>query len=104
MTPDQWQHVKDLVQGALERVPSQRAAFLAEACAGDGALQREVESLLAAHAHAGSFLEIPAGAGATPWHPDEHAPAALEQQIGPYQLTREARPWRHGGCLPRRAC
>src|SRR5262249_44967808 len=45
---------------ALEMAtPGERAAFLEEACAGDGALRRRVEALLAAHARVGRFLERP---------------------------------------------
>jgi serine/threonine protein kinase len=44
---ERWTTVKSLHQAVLDREPSQRAAFLDEACAGDEALRREVESLLA---------------------------------------------------------
>ena len=43
-----------------ERDPRERAAFLAQACAGDDALRREVESLLAEDTGVQSFLETPA--------------------------------------------
>jgi len=55
----QWQQVNQLLDAVLGREPGERAAFLAEACAGDEALRHEVESLLAAHEQAGSFLEAP---------------------------------------------
>src|SRR5580704_3964199 len=43
---------------ALERTdPADRAAYLDGACAGDAALRRRVEALLAAHDSAGRFLE-----------------------------------------------
>ncbi len=42
--------------------PSERAAFLAEACAGDNALRQRVEAMLKAHAVPDSFLEKPAAA------------------------------------------
>ena len=44
----------------LEREPAERAAFLADACAGDDELRREVESLLTAHNRAEKFIEAPA--------------------------------------------
>src|SRR5690349_1617001 len=47
MTPDRWQKIEELYHTARERDESQRVAFLNEACAGDDALRREVESLLA---------------------------------------------------------
>ena len=59
MNPDRLQEIEKIFHGALERPASQRAAFLAEACAGDGALREEVESLLA-HEDAGSFIDSPA--------------------------------------------
>jgi eukaryotic-like serine/threonine-protein kinase len=43
------QLIEDLFHAALERVPSERAAFLAEACAADPDLIAEVSELLAAH-------------------------------------------------------
>ena len=52
-----WQRVKQLVAEAVERPPARRAAFLAAQCAGDEALQREVEALVAAHDEAGDFFE-----------------------------------------------
>jgi hypothetical protein len=38
----------------------ERAAYVARACGGDAALQREVERLVRAHFRAGSFLHRPA--------------------------------------------
>jgi Tol biopolymer transport system component len=42
-----WRRVEQLFHDVRERPPDQRAAFLAQACNGDPALQHEVESLLA---------------------------------------------------------
>ena len=47
MTPDRWQKIEELYHTARKREGSQRVAFLNEACAGDEALRREIESLLA---------------------------------------------------------
>src|SRR5688572_18694784 len=57
---ERWPTVKRLHQAALEREPSQRAAFLDDACAGDETLRREVESLLSYEISADSFMESPA--------------------------------------------
>src|SRR5262245_5334686 len=57
---ERWATVKRLHQAALEREPSQRAAFLDDACTGDDTLRREVESLLAYATRAESFMEAPA--------------------------------------------
>ncbi len=45
MNPDRWRQVEGLYHAALAHPAEERAAWLAEACAGDAALQREVESL-----------------------------------------------------------
>ena len=47
LSPDQWATVERLYHAALAQPIDARAAFLADACAGDEALRREVESLLA---------------------------------------------------------
>jgi non-specific serine/threonine protein kinase len=57
---EHWATVKRLHQAALERDASQRVEFLNQACAGDEALRREVESLLAYETAADSFMESPA--------------------------------------------
>ena len=49
MTPERWQHIKEILQRALEQAPEKRPDFVAQACPGDASLQKEVESLLAAH-------------------------------------------------------
>ena len=60
MTPERWKQIDELAQSALERVADERAAFLDEACAGDDALRREVESQIAYQQQASKFLEEPA--------------------------------------------
>src|SRR5438309_1223618 len=60
MTPDRWRQIDRLLEAALERPSEQRAAFLAEACAGDQELRQEVEELLRSNDRARSFMEEPA--------------------------------------------
>ncbi|MGA3328763.1 MAG: protein kinase [Terriglobia bacterium] len=60
MEPERWQKVERLYHDARERDASQRARFLAEACAGDESLRQEVEVLLAQGEETGSFLGEPA--------------------------------------------
>jgi tetratricopeptide (TPR) repeat protein len=91
--------VTNVTAEALELPPDQRAAWLDRACAGDDDLRRNVESLIAADARAGAFLETPAlaadGAAETV--------AAIAQgvagladgaSVGPYRIVRELG---HGG-------
>src|SRR6266404_3272060 len=60
MKPERWQQIKALLQAALEREPGQRAAFLAEACADDESLRRDVDALISSYEQAGDFIEAPA--------------------------------------------
>ena len=46
LTPERWQQVARIYQLAVDQDAATRDAFLSEACAGDEALRREVESLL----------------------------------------------------------
>jgi serine/threonine protein kinase/tetratricopeptide (TPR) repeat protein len=67
VTPERYQKMKEVYFSALEREEDQRTAFLKEACAGDDALQQEVETLLAHELNgetAPGFLETPALDGA----------------------------------------
>ena len=83
ISPERWQQVDQLYHLALEREPGQRGAFLAEACAGDEELRREVESLLAQE---GSTLVRPAWEGAE--LPDDPTRTQLipGTQLGPYRI------------------
>jgi hypothetical protein len=56
---------KKIFADALQLTAGERAAFLEQACVGDGALRHEVENLLAAHESAGAFLEPEIAATAT---------------------------------------
>ena len=60
MTADRWRQIEELCHEALGRAPEDRAAFLANACRGDGELQHEVESLLAHDPKAAGFMSGPA--------------------------------------------
>ena len=46
MTPETWQRIKQISGDAWDMPAGARPAFLAEACAGDAELLREVASLL----------------------------------------------------------
>src|SRR5215204_2161432 len=82
MTPERWRRVEELFHAALGRDGAERAAFLAEACAGDEALRREVERLVAAHEQDGSFIDSPAYAD-TQLLVDRQAVLNAGQRLGP---------------------
>jgi hypothetical protein len=60
MTADRWRQIEELCHAALALAPAERPRFLADACAGDDALRREVESLLAREPRAAGFMSTPA--------------------------------------------
>lgn len=56
MKPPNWDRIQEIYHAALERSPSERSQFVANACAGDPELLREVEELLAADGSSKEFL------------------------------------------------
>src|SRR5688572_31315041 len=84
-----WSRVKEIFHTALDCAPEQRAALLRDACGEDVALAQEVESLLMAHAAAGSFGELmpgeESGERAETWMARQPALAA-GSDLGPYRI------------------
>ena len=96
--------VERICQAALDRAPPERAALLAAACAGDEALRRDVESLLALEDAADRFIETPAlqvAAGGQPSDAEKSRDAGLPpgsnewesgamitagSRVGPYEI------------------
>jgi eukaryotic-like serine/threonine-protein kinase len=98
-TPDDWNRISALTAGALEQPEAERAAWLDRECAGHDNLRREVDSLLAADARAGRFLEKaaiaePGAAEAVDATARGWTTLAAEQRVGPYRIVRELG---HGG-------
>jgi eukaryotic-like serine/threonine-protein kinase len=85
MTPERWEQVKRIYDSALRIEAGRRAAYLDQACAGDAALRREVESLLAYEVPAEGFIEAPALALAAGLLAREPARSAVGQRIGHYR-------------------
>src|SRR5918998_3490728 len=84
MTNNRWQQIKEVFHLALEREPQQRAAFLAEACGGDEAMRRDIDSLIEAHEKEGSFIDTPAFEMAAGWLADDAGEPLIGQQINHY--------------------
>ncbi len=82
MTPERWQQVEEVLQGALDLPTRERAAFLDQICADDENLKREASSLITAHDVAGDFIEQPAIAE------DAHFLLAdsVGREVGPYKI------------------
>ena len=83
---ERWDTVKRLHQAALDREPGQRAAFLEDACAGDDALRRQVESLLSYESDAEPFLEAPAVDVAAKSVRQDVAMPLVGHALGPYRV------------------
>jgi serine/threonine protein kinase/Tol biopolymer transport system component len=84
--PDRWRQIEELYHRAMERDSEERNAFLAEACAGDEALRREVESLLTYQRQAEPLLEKPALEVAARRMAKDNVRMLKGQQIGPYEI------------------
>ena len=56
MDRKRWEQIDKLLEETLEREPADRAAFLAQACAGDEELRKAAEELLVAHANPGMVM------------------------------------------------
>src|SRR5262245_51101624 len=97
MDAKRWGQIKEIYGRALDLSLEERENFLTEVCAGAGDLRREVESLLAAHAEAGTFLQaLTIEAAAQEIVPDEFtstaaaklpaAPQLIGQELANYKI------------------
>src|SRR5688572_12844707 len=84
VTPERWQQIARTYEAVADLDAAARDAALAEACAGDDALRREVESLIREDA-AEVVVDLPVWATAAPLFddgPDLHSGAI----VGPYRI------------------
>lgn len=80
--PQQWGKIKELFGKALELDPSERSAFLLDACGTDENLKAEIESLLAAHDQSDLL-------SSSPWQDRSPLQSQAPKSIGPYLLIRK---------------
>jgi serine/threonine protein kinase/Tol biopolymer transport system component len=83
-----WPRIWEIFEQAIDRPADERAAWLEQQCAGDSALLREIEGLLAAHQTGEGILERsvqPLAAEAL----NEPGEISSGQQIGPYRILAE---------------
>ncbi|HEX8115646.1 MAG TPA: protein kinase, partial [Pyrinomonadaceae bacterium] len=59
MTPERLQQIRLIYERVMELAPSRRDAYLADACAGDEELRREVDSLVETGEHPASLPDAP---------------------------------------------
>lgn len=89
MEPARWERVKAVFQEAFEREPTERAALLDAACAGDPEVREDVERLLRAHAGAAGPLDRPPAVAVDAMEADGGGALPPASRIGPYRLVRE---------------
>jgi eukaryotic-like serine/threonine-protein kinase len=58
MTPERWERIQGLYHAACAHAESDRAQFLANACAGDAELERQVQVLLDQPVSTGGFIDF----------------------------------------------
>ena len=86
MKAERRKKIEDLCYAALEQEESKRKAFLEEACGGDDALRREVESLLAQEEKVEDFLEAPALEVAAKAMVQDQVPSMVGREMGSYKV------------------
>src|SRR3989449_6456571 len=86
MATERSQQIEQLYHQARERDLAERAAFLEQACGGDEALRREVESLLAEDDGVGTFLETPALELTRKMSNEDPNQSIIGRQIGSYSI------------------
>jgi eukaryotic-like serine/threonine-protein kinase len=85
MTPERLQEIEKIFCEAVELAPDERETFLAEACAGDAELRREVESLLSETTDAKApFASLIVGAAQSLASAGEEF---IGRRVGPYRIT-----------------
>jgi len=88
MATDRWNRIEEIFRNALERPPSQREEYVAQACGGDAELRSEVESLLASDSGAVTALRSVIEADVRQLSTVSNASEA-GLRVGPYLLVRE---------------
>jgi serine/threonine protein kinase/Tol biopolymer transport system component len=86
MASDRWRQIEDLCHAALARRVEERRSFLTQACHGDEALIREVESLLDQESSAEDFMNVPAAALAESAAVARSRSALVGARFGPYTI------------------
>jgi predicted unusual protein kinase regulating ubiquinone biosynthesis (AarF/ABC1/UbiB family) len=87
LLPDRWQQIERLYNGALDRSPTEREAFLAQACGDDEELRQEVRTLLGYARVADQFLARPARAEAARSLARCARPALTGRRISGYDVV-----------------
>jgi len=87
LSPDRWKTLEPIIDAAIDLAPEDRRAYVREACAGDSALEADVEFLLAEYDRPDVLLDHPAA---------ERFPSLVDEATRPsglldgrYRIERE---------------
>jgi serine/threonine protein kinase/tetratricopeptide (TPR) repeat protein len=86
MTLERWKRIEKLLHAALAHESEERSAFLYGECGEDEAMLREIESLIAHHCQATSFLETPLPEIAAELFAERPKPLTAGQSVGHYRV------------------
>jgi serine/threonine protein kinase len=91
MKANDWEKIKDVFAQVLEQPDARRADFLGAACAGDGVLRAEIESLLKAYDETKPFIERDDFVASSLLfaNEDEDADFYAGKQFGRYRIVKE---------------
>lgn len=87
---EQWDRIKWILDTAVERPESERAAYMKKECGGDGPLLDEVASLLAAYERAETAGAFDSPFFGSPGRGGEHdhLPSMIDRRIGRFRILR----------------
>ena len=90
MTPQQWRRIEEIFDQAVELPPVERPGFLETACAGDGALRRQLEAMLASDGSSSTAIRgiVEGEAISASGGPDSHPGREMAgRHFGPWLIT-----------------
>jgi serine/threonine protein kinase/Tol biopolymer transport system component len=83
MSPERWRQLKEICGAVLDHTPEQRAAVVAQLCANDNELKRDVEAMLDQATSRGSILSRPI------WEELKVSFSLIGQQLSQYKITEK---------------
>lgn len=89
MDANKWQQINELFEAVLERPTDEQEKFIKEVCDDDESLREELESLLASHHEAETFLEKPAVGEVAEIVLGENKKILKGQILGQYKIVKE---------------
>jgi Tol biopolymer transport system component len=87
--PERWRRIEAVLDAALDQPSARRAAYVADACAGEPELLKEVLAILDAGERSDPVLDSSAAKLGAAFLPNDFvAPAGAPARVGPYRIER----------------